>query len=296
MRKLTLDLEALRSFVMGIELGSFARAAQHLNRSTSAVSAHLKKLEEQIGHALVIRDGRHVKLTSTGEQLMLSAKRLLELNDETFYLLAKGEMKGQIRLGLQEDFGEQVLTETLARFSRTFPDVEIEVKVARNGPLREGLSSGNLDLALLWTSEPSSDALVIGEFPMEWIASNGYHPILDKPLPLVLFERPCLLRECALQALEEHAINWRISLTSQSLAGVWSAVDAGLGVTVRTVAGMPNDLMVIKGERLPALPSLALALGYADKPKSEVVLALEETLYASLRIHFPDYIRKMDSD
>ena len=45
MRRLTFDLDVLRSFVLGIELGSFAKAADHLGRSTSAVSAQLKKLE-----------------------------------------------------------------------------------------------------------------------------------------------------------------------------------------------------------------------------------------------------------
>ena len=43
------DPEVLRRFVQGVELGSFAKAAERLNRSTSAVSAQLKRLEEQAG-------------------------------------------------------------------------------------------------------------------------------------------------------------------------------------------------------------------------------------------------------
>jgi len=49
----TLDLQALRTFVLGMELGSFALAAKQQHRSTSAVSAHLKKLEMQIEITLV---------------------------------------------------------------------------------------------------------------------------------------------------------------------------------------------------------------------------------------------------
>ena len=52
-----LDLDALRSFVTGMECGSFALAAQRLARSTSAVSAQLKKLEGQCGAALVVKQG-----------------------------------------------------------------------------------------------------------------------------------------------------------------------------------------------------------------------------------------------
>ena len=58
-----LDLDALRSFVTGMECGSFAQAALRLSRSTSAVSAQLKKLESQCGTALVTKQGRHLVLS-----------------------------------------------------------------------------------------------------------------------------------------------------------------------------------------------------------------------------------------
>ena len=74
-----LDLDALRSFVNGMECGSFAQAALRLSRSTSAVSAQLKKLESQCGTALVTKQGRHLVLTAEGEKLMSYARRLLAL-------------------------------------------------------------------------------------------------------------------------------------------------------------------------------------------------------------------------
>jgi len=63
----TLDLDALRSFVTGMECGSFAQAAVRLCRSTSAVSAQLKKLEQQCGSKLVVKSGRHLALTREGK-------------------------------------------------------------------------------------------------------------------------------------------------------------------------------------------------------------------------------------
>ncbi len=57
MRRLTFDLDVLRSFVTGMELGSFAKAAGRLGRSTSAVSAQLKKLEEQAATPIFRRRG-----------------------------------------------------------------------------------------------------------------------------------------------------------------------------------------------------------------------------------------------
>ncbi len=58
MRRPAFDLDVLRTFVTGVELNSFAKAADRLGRSTSAVSAQLKKLEEQIGpRSGIDRDG-----------------------------------------------------------------------------------------------------------------------------------------------------------------------------------------------------------------------------------------------
>jgi len=82
MGRITFDLEDLRSYVTGIELGSFAKAAERLGRSTSAVSAHLKKLEQQAGAPILRKVGRGMVMTEAGETLLGYARRLLELNDE----------------------------------------------------------------------------------------------------------------------------------------------------------------------------------------------------------------------
>ena len=61
------DIEALRTIIVGTDLGSFARAAVHLGRSQSAVSMQLKRLEEQAGHALFHRRGRGLVPTEAGD-------------------------------------------------------------------------------------------------------------------------------------------------------------------------------------------------------------------------------------
>ena len=96
-----LDLDALRSFVTGMECGSFAQAALRLSRSTSAVSAQLKKLESQCGAALVTKQGRHLVLTAEGEKLMSYARRLLALNDETLRALDDLVTAGKIPMTTQ---------------------------------------------------------------------------------------------------------------------------------------------------------------------------------------------------
>lgn len=142
MGRITFDLDDLRSFVTGIELGSFARAAQRLGRSTSAVSAHLKKLEQQVGAPILRKSGRGMVMTEAGEMLLGYARRLLELNDEAACAVRGWDLHGTVRLGLQEDFGETFLPQVLGSFARAHPRVRIEARIARNAELLDWVING----------------------------------------------------------------------------------------------------------------------------------------------------------
>src|SRR6516164_8662140 len=131
-RRVTFDLDVLRSFMTGMELGSFAKAADRLGRSTSAVSAQLRKLEDQAGTAIFRKSGRGLALTEAGETMLAYARRLIDLNDEAASAIHGVELEGWVRLGLQEDFGDALLPDVLGRFTRAHPKVKIEARVARN--------------------------------------------------------------------------------------------------------------------------------------------------------------------
>lgn len=264
----SLDMDALRSFVAGIDAGSFALAAQHLCRSTSAVSAQLKKLEQQCGTALVMKKGRHLQLTRSGEQLMSYARRLLSLNDETLRAVKGEALQGEIRIGMQEDFGEALMPAILGAFNRQHPDVMLTARVDRNLALLTALARHELDLALLWQAEQQSGTQVIGQCPLVWIQ----HPSFDlagflqrgEPLPLVAFDAPCVMRSLATGALDKAGIPWRVVFTSHSLSGIWAALQAGLGITLRTRAGLPEGL-VTESQRLPQPGHLGIALARSDQ-------------------------------
>ncbi len=213
-----LDLDALRSFVTGMECGSFAQAALRLSRSTSAVSAQLKKLESQCGAALVVKQGRHLALTAEGEKLMSYTRRLLALNDETLRALQGERLTGEIHLGMQEDFGESLMPGILGQFKRHHPQVRIVagwiamVRCARRWRKRRWI----------WRccGKPEDQGPGLGLCPLAWIA----HPDLDirallvsgEPLPLVMFDSPCLMRSRAIACLDAAGIpgRWCSSATA----------------------------------------------------------------------------------
>jgi DNA-binding transcriptional LysR family regulator len=289
MSRINLDLDVMRSFAAGIELGSFAKAADRLGRSTSAVSAQLKKLEDQAGTPLLRKSGRGMVLTEAGEVMLGYARRLLELNDEAVSAVRGSQLEGRVRLGLQEDFGESVLPEVLGRFKRAHPRLRVEVHLARNPVLMESLHAGRLDLALAWeTALAAPYAEHVHTLPMRWIVANDEQVAVThaagEPVPLVVLEAPCLMRTAATQALDRAGVPWRIAFTSPSLAGTWAAVKAGLGVSVRTPLGLPADVRALDAREvdLPSLPELGLALYRADAEPEPVVARLAELILQRL--------------
>jgi DNA-binding transcriptional LysR family regulator len=263
--KPTFDIDALRLIVAGTELGSFARAAVQLGRSQSAVSMQLKRLEEQAGHPLFQRNGRGLVPTEAGDALLAYARRIVELHDEAAAALGTTAAAASIRMGLPQDFFEDVMPDAITRFSRQRPGVHVEVRAGRNYALEDEVNSGRLDLALaFFRPGRSKPGALLASLPMSWFGgkkfakSSGENPAR---IPLVLFDHPCLFRQTALSALDGKGIPWRLSLTTPSLPGVWGALRFGHGITVRTVHRIPAGVRDVRSELgLPRLPPIELRM------------------------------------
>ncbi|MEJ8296346.1 LysR substrate-binding domain-containing protein [Delftia tsuruhatensis] len=303
MTRVLYDLDVLRTFCTGVELGSFARAADKLGRSTSALSAQLKKLESQCGTPLLRKSGRGLVLTEAGETLRGYALRLLELNDRAVAAVRGSELRGLVRLGLQEDLGESVLPHVLGQFARAHPHVRIEASVARSDELRERIALGQFDLALLWDAGVNH-ACVHGEhimrLPLQWIgpasmdaADAGWARWRsgaaqdDDVLPLAMLDAPCPLRDIVTAALDKKGMAWRHAFNSASLSAVWAATAAGLGLSVRTPFGLPAHVKPLDAQALglPALPSMDLILGRATLDAPAPVDRLASILVDAVREH-----------
>jgi DNA-binding transcriptional LysR family regulator len=286
-----LDMNVLRTFVAGINLGSSARAAANVGRSQSAISLQLRKLESQCGHALFRKHGRKLVLTDEGETLYRYAVRILELNDEAMGAVNQNKISGYLRLGIPPDVAETWLPGLLGRFARCHPGVTVEARVDRNAELLDDLATGELDLALFWRDEGQTDSgdapplQVISSFPVVWIGSEDHTPgssAQNPRLPLVLMGAPCMFRTRGTAALEECGKSWRLAFTSQSLSSLWAAVKAGLGITIRTPEGLPHGVRVLEAAAfgLPDLGRTSLCL-QASAASSPVV----SQFIASLREH-----------
>jgi DNA-binding transcriptional LysR family regulator len=286
-----LDMDVLRTFVTGFELGSFARAAERLGRSQSAVSTQLRKLEEQVGQPLVQKAGRGLALTAAGESMLGYAKRLLDLNDEAVDRLRGTELEGWARLGLAQDFAESWLPAVLKRFSRAYPRVRIEVQVGLGAQLVEKTLKGDLDIALVWgDGGDAPHAQRIAELPIHWIGHAdwpGLASLGNEPVPFAAFAPPCTFRSAAVAALDGGGLPWRLVFTSPSLSGLWAAAEGGLGITARTAVSLPKTLSVLDpvATGLPTLPKAPLTLHQAEADLSPAVARLTDILLETIREH-----------
>ena len=83
----------------------------------------------------------------------------------------------------------------------------------------------------------------IASLPMVWLGGKGMaKPAAGDPIPLVLFDHPCLFRQAAFRTLEGKGLRWRLSLTTPSLSGVWAALRSGHGISVRTAHRVPAGI------------------------------------------------------
>jgi DNA-binding transcriptional LysR family regulator len=287
---INLDIDVLRTLVAAHDLGAFNRAAKTVGRSQSAVSQQVSKLEDRLGLELFRKDGRGLVPTEAGEIVLAYARRIIDLNDEAVAILSGSNLHGAVRLGFPSDFADGWLPAALGRFKRSHPNVKIEATVDRNTVLAERLEKGQLDLIMLLTETTRVEVETLATLPMAWIGPANSVRLPPEPVPLAVLEAPCTFRAAAIAALDKAEIAWQIVFTTPSLAGLWAAVDAGLGVTVRTAASAPDQLVVLNGGAdLPALPMAHLFLSSGGRELSPAAArfkeVLTETLPAVLSLH-----------
>lgn len=279
-----LDLDQLRTFAAIAETGSFTRAAERVNKTQSAVSMQMRRLEERIGKPIFARDGRQSRLTEDGARLVGYARRMLRLADETLASFADAELTGCVRLGTPDDYADRFLPEILARFARSNPRVEVTVECQPSPTLKEAIRDRALDLAIVTFRRDEPRHGMIRQEPLYWIASAHHAIEHDDPLPLALGRPACEWRQLALDALAGTGKRWRVAYSSVSATATAAAVVAGLAVSVCPESALRTGMRVLgEADGFPRLPpcDLGLIRSWAQ-PAVPPVEALAEHIVSSL--------------
>lgn len=255
-----LSLDNLRTFVSVIEQGGYAKAGDFLGRSQPAISLQIKKLEEQLERKLFTKVGQRHMPSTDGNWLYPKAKELLELNDGIFRALMPAPLSGRLRLGIPNEFASTLLPGLIGEFSKRYPDVSLEVTSSLSRDLLHASRRDQFDLILaLVNPEAESDGELVLEDDVVWVG-DGSRPMVSENIPLVLAPDGCMYRSRVIDELKQQTRSWKISYTNADLSGLVAAIQQGLGITALARSSMPENLTVLKDNRLPHLGKVNICL------------------------------------
>lgn len=276
-----LDLDVLRTFVAIAETGNFSTAAEAVFRTPSAVSMQVKKLEEQLGTVLFLRDARSVSLTEGGEVLLGYARRMISLSNEAVSRFIMPDMRGVVRLGAPEDIGERLLPSVLRRFADSHPGITVDVTIDMSSKLVARVDEQRLDLALINCSKVSHSErgeLVLRD-KLVWAGVKCGTAHLRDPLPISIWEDGCIWRAEALNALERQKRSYRIAYLSGHTMAQRAAVLADLAVAPLPSSNLTPDMKPLsEKDGLPELGVFDIRLLTAVGRSSGPVAAVTDSI------------------
>jgi len=256
-----LDIALLRTFVAIVDTGGLTSAGRKVGRTQPAITHQIRRLEDLIGRTLFDDNRRKLSLTHDGEVLLEFARAMLRLNDEARDRFSAPDIAGHVTLGTPDLYASYILPEVLENFSRSHPNVEIELRCTRSIHLHAALERDEIDIALMTNQPEFRRGQLIRREPLVWVAGVGSSPELRKPLPLAVLPQGSVYRHLALEALGSAGQQWSIRSVCDSIAGLQAAVFAGLAVSVfPRCAIVPNVRCLDEADGLPKLPPVELVM------------------------------------
>jgi DNA-binding transcriptional LysR family regulator len=242
-----MNLEQLRSFVEVAQLGNFTRAAEQLHLAQPSLSRQIASLEQSLNSELFHRSRGGSTLTAAGESLLPLARRMLADAESVRRELAElaGLRRGRVRLGATPTLCISLVAEVLNAFHAAHPAIELHLSEHGSRRLLDELASGELDLALITTSDPTTaerfttTPLLFEELVVISAAHNPPLTVdetiaLDEvaDLPLIVFSSSYDLRGATDLAFATAGLSPTVVLEGAQMDAVLRFVERGLGIAI----------------------------------------------------------------
>ena len=283
---LRLSIDALRVFRAVVQTGSMSQAAGLLHLSQSAVSWKIKRLEQQLDCQLLARSGGLFGTTDQGAVLLRHAFNILDAHDDAVAHFSPSAMHGRLRIGVTEQISLTDVCAVLSQFSHHHPKVDVQLVVEQSQVLRERFADGVLDVILhqdFAGMAVPGDTLLWTE-SLHWCAATAEQPLPGKTVKLITYGPHCFYRRLAEQKLGQAGMAWSVGLECPSVAGMLTAIAAGLGMAVVNERNLGQGMHRHAAlERLAPLPRVASLLRANDKLPDPVRDGFCQLLLAALQ-------------
>lgn len=246
-----MELRQLRYFVRVVELGSFSRAALDLNMVQSALSQQVGRLEGELSAQLLRRTRQGVTPTEAGLAFFAEAQLTLRHAEQAARAAREARLSGAVSVGLAPTTAAVLGLPLIKAMAEHYPDVRLHMTESLSGHLSQMLNARQLDLAILFETEParrwSVSALLEERLFLirsrarlgpEAPARGRIKLAQLKGLPLILPTKAHGLRGALDAAFARARFAPALAAEIDSLAMLMDAVDAGLGATVQPGAAV----------------------------------------------------------
>jgi LysR family transcriptional activator of glutamate synthase operon len=297
-----LELRQILYFIEVAKREHVTDAAIHLHVAQSAVSRQIFNLEAELGVDLFVREGRNVKLTPIGRVFLENMEHAVTIIEN-----AQREIKeyldpgqGTIRIGFPSSLATYTMPTAISAFREKYPNVKFHLKQGAYYSLIEGVSKGEIDMALLGPV-PMKEKKVKGSifFKEELVAllpSN--HPFaIAKSLKLsdlrdesfILFPQNFILREIIMNACSQLGFQPQVAFEGEDIDAIKGLVSAGLGITIipeiTLIDALPRSTV-----KIPIIePSVTRTVGVII-PRDRQLLPTQNLFYLFLM----DFFTRLD--
>lgn len=251
----TLDIDAVKAFVMTADMQSFTRAAEALATTQSAISLKLRRLEDYVGRRLLERTPRHVRLSAAGVVFLASARDLIAAHERA--VTSFEAERRRLSIGVSHLIVGSELPSLLRHMNEHDPNLLVELRVAGSRDIEQIYQEGGLDAALIvQPKERRRGGEKVFTATFAWIAAVDWERPLAQPLPLATQGESCEIRAAAVHALDQAGIAWTEAFIGRGAAVVGAAAAAGLAVAVLAKSAVPPGTTDAGTTlSLPALPA-----------------------------------------
>ncbi len=239
-----MDVRALRYFVEVVRQQSFTRAAEQLYVTQPTISKMLRQLENEVGCSLLIREGRKLHLTDTGQVVyqrgltILQEFSQLQTEIDDIHQLKTGEL----RLGIPPMVGMQI-ADSISAFRQRYPGVGLKIAEFGGLTMQQAVLSGRLDIAL--TALPVADAqplhsLSLMSHPLcvlvprteSWLQHTQLSIADLAGQPILIYNEEFSLNRQLMQAFHDNDFTPQIAVRSGQWDFLAAMVQAGMGVAI----------------------------------------------------------------
>lgn len=266
-----MDVASLNAFVAVAETASFSLAGERLHLTQPAISKRVAGLEQQLGVRLFDRLGREIGLTEAGRALLPRAYQIIAVLDDTRRALANldGTISGRLCLATSHHIGLHRLPPLLRLFTRTHPQVTLDIRFLDSEIAYEEVLHGRAELAVITLAPqtaPPVSATQVWDDPLDFVVAPE-HPLAHKRdisladvagYPAVFPGGNTFTHHIAHRLFEREGLKPNISMSTNYMETIKMMVSIGIAWSV-----LPRTMLDDQVVRLP-LPGVQLSrqLGY----------------------------------